>query len=330
MNILARVVFYIASVVLAASAGFSHAAELLYADHPLASRVWDMNNAEFVEESELMGRLNNSDVLLLGEVHDNLRHHELQQKLLQARIDNGAQPVLMMEQFNTANQTALDEALSGSDRDVKIAALNKLISFNGWKQYSPLLEIAVDNQLPVIASNTPNSDLRPVIWRGYDAYDADKLKQLAVEEVWNESRQAFLAASMGGAHCGQLREEIRVGLTRSQRLKDALMADSVFSSITRGVVGIVGSSHARRDIGLPLYFSARDPEVRIVSVGFVEVLPDKDNPYTYTDSATGEMPFDYVWFTPRMARENPCAEMSKAAIREIGSKHAEPAGEAAE
>jgi len=313
MNILVRFTFYIASIVLAVTAGFSHAADILYADHPLVNRVWDMNNAAFVEESELMSRLNNSDVLLLGEVHDNVLHHELQQKLLQARIDSGALPALMMEQIEAANQIALDEALIGSDRDLKMEAVNKLISFNDWKLYSPLLEIAVDRQLPVIASNIPNRELRPVIWNGYDAYDADKRKYLAVEEVWSDSRQEFLAARMGGAHCGQLREELRVGLTRSQRLKDALMADSAISSITRGVVGIVGSSHARRDIGLPLYFSARDPEARIISIGFVEVVPDKDNPNAYTDSPTDEVPFDYVWFTPRMARDNPCAGVNMAA-----------------
>ena len=317
MDILARLALLIASAVLAASAGFSHAAEMLHVDHPLANKVWDMNNAEFVEESELMGRLNDSDVLLLGEVHDNLRHHELQQKLLKARIDSGAQPALMMEQINSENQAALDAALTGDDREIKMEAVNKLIGFNSWKLYSPFLEVAIDHQLPVIASNTPNRDLRPVIWNGYEAYDADKLKRLVVEEVWNESRQKFLAASMGGAHCGQLREELRVGLTRSQRLKDALMVDSAVSSIERGVVGIVGSSHARRDIGLPLYFAARDPKAQIISIGFVEVTPGKVNPYAYTSSATGDVPFDYVWFTPRMPREDPCAgvnmeaEMSK-------------------
>jgi len=317
MKNLKRFTFLITSVFLAASVCISHAAEILHADHPLANKVWDMSKGDFVEVSELMNTLNESDVLLLGEVHDNVLHHELQQRLLKARIDSGAQPALMMEQINAANQAALDLALSGDDREIKLEAVNKLIGFNNWKHYSPFLELAVEHHLPVIASNTPNRELRPVIWNGYEAYDADKLKQLAVEEVWNENRQKFLAASMGGAHCGQLREELRVGLTRSQRLKDALMVDSAVSNIGRGVVGIVGSSHARRDIGLPLYFSARDPKAKIVSIGFVEVTPGKVNPNAYTGSATGEVPFDYAWFTPRMAREDPCAgvdmeaEMSK-------------------
>ena len=57
-----------------------------------------------------------------------------------------------------------------------------------------------------------------------------------------------------------------------------MMADSAVSSIARGVVAIVGSSHARRDIGLPLYFAARAPSARIVSIGFVEVSQEGPTP----------------------------------------------------
>src|SRR4030065_102158 len=75
---------------------------------------------------------------------------------------------------------------------------------------------------------------QPAIWRGYAAYDADELKRLAVEQVWNENRQNFLVRNMGGAHCGKLRDELREGLARSQRLRDAMMADSAGSSMDAG------------------------------------------------------------------------------------------------
>jgi uncharacterized iron-regulated protein len=105
---------------------------------------------------------------------------------------------------------------------------------------------------------------------------------------------------------------LRAGLTRSQRLRDALMVDSAMSSIRRGVVAIVGSSHARRDIGLPLYFAARAPAARILSVGFVEVTPGAADPNIYNrDSATGEAPYDVIWFTTRVERGDPCADLDK-------------------
>ncbi|MEO7621469.1 MAG: hypothetical protein ABIS30_00260, partial [Gallionella sp.] len=114
------------------------------------------------------------------------------------------------------------------------------------------------------------------------------------------------------AHCGKLKDELRAGLSRSQRLRDALMVESAMSSIGRGVVGIVGSSHARRDIGLPLYFAARAPLAHIFSIGFIEVSKSRVDPVAYeADSATGEAPYDVIWFTARVERGDPCATLGK-------------------
>lgn len=297
-------------------AGVVHGEDLLLEEHPLAGRIWDMKSHAFIDEPALLGRSNTADVVLLGEVHDNRVHHDLQLKLLKARVESGSHPALMMEQLDAASQPALDQALAGENRDDVLNSVNALIKFTDWQFYSPLLSVAIDNKLPVIAANVPNQFLQPVIWKGYSAFDPAELKRLDVETVWNEKRQAYLASNMGGAHCGKLRDELRAGLTRSQRLRDALMADSAISSVARGVVGIVGSSHARRDIGLPLYFAARLPKARLLSIGFVEVSNNSNDPNEYsTDSATGEEPYDVIWFTPRMKREDPCANFGMAGVK---------------
>ncbi len=298
--------------ILLSTASLAHAEKMLFTDHPLAGKIWDMNSRSYIDEATLLARINTADVLLLGETHDNPIHHQNQQKLLKARIESGARPAVMMEQLNVEDQPALDQALAGSNRDEVLNRVTKLVKFSDWKAYQPLLAIAVDNKLPVIAANVPNQRLQPVVWRGYAAYDAGELQRLAVEAVWSESRQQYLVKNMGGAHCGKLKDELREGLTRSQRLRDALMVDSAVSSIARGVVAIVGSSHARRDIGLPLYFAARAPAAHIFSVGFVEVSPGTADPRIYeADSATGDATYDVIWFTPRVERSDPCADLGK-------------------
>ena len=307
-----KIYFLIVSLLFATMA---YADDMVLTDHPLVGKVWDMNSLSFVDETELFKRINASKVLLLGEVHDNVVHHELQKKLLMARVESGDEPALMMEQLDASSQPILDQALAGEDRDVVLNNVTALIKFSDTQFYTPLLEIAIDKKLPVIAANVPNQYLRPVIWDGYEAYDADELKRLMIEDVWNERRQEYLARNMGGAHCGQLREELRVGLTRSQRLRDALMTDSAVASVDRGVVAIVGSSHARHDIGLPLYFAARAPTSQILSIGFVEVTKNANDPSAYNRvSATGEAPYDVMWFTPRMDREDPCANFDKSKL----------------
>jgi uncharacterized iron-regulated protein len=311
MKIISNIKLFLV-VTLLSLASLTHAGNMLFTKHPLVGKIWDLNSQSFIDEATLLARINTASVLLLGETHDNPQHHELQLKLLKARIESGAHPALMMEQLDADSQTAIDQALAGSSRDDVLNSVTKLIKFADWKAYQPLLEIAVDNKLPIIAANVSNQQLQPVVWNGFAVYDADDLKRLAVEEVWSENRQNYLVKNMGGAHCGKLKDELRAGLTRSQRLRDALMADSAVSSIGRGVVGIVGSSHARRDIGLPLYFAARAPRARIYSIGFVEVNPGRTDPKFYAaDSATGDAPYDVIWFTPRVERTDPCADFGK-------------------
>ena len=298
-------------------ASLVHAENTLYADHPLVGhpligKIWDMNSRSFIDEATLLARINQANVLLLGETHDNPQHHDIQQKLLKARIGSGARPALLMEQLDSENQAALDLALAGSNQDEALNTATGLIKFTDWKFYRPFLATAIDNKLPVIAANISSRQLQPVIWQGFAAYDVAALKRMAVEEVWSESRQNYMLRHIGGAHCGQIRDELRAGLTRSQRLRDALMADAAVSSIGRGIVAIVGSSHARRDVGIPLYLAARDPSARIFSIGFVEVIPGRDAPETYeTESASGDAPYDVIWFTPRVARADPCADFGK-------------------
>jgi len=299
------------------SACLAHAGNMLFSDHPLVGKIWDMKSRSYIDEAALLARINTANVVLLGETHDNSQHHDLQLKLLKARIESGERPALMpalmMEQLNAENQQALDTALAGSNRDEVLKSVNGLIKFTDWQSYSPLLAIAIDNKLPVIAANITSQRLQPVIWRGYDAYDANELKRLAVEEVWSEGRQKYLLNHMGGAHCGQIRDDLRAGLTRGQRLRDAFMTDSAVASIGNGVVAIVGRDHARRDIGLPLYFAARAPSASILSIGFVEVVPEQTDPKDYeTESATGDAPYDVIWFSPRAERTNPCANFGKA------------------
>lgn len=292
--------------------GVAHAGDMLFTDHPLVGKIWDMNNRSYIDEAELLGRIKASNVILLGETHDNPQHHNNQERLLKALVESGVRPALMMEQFNAESQSALDQALAGNNRDDVLSSVASLVKFADWKPYRPLLAFAIDNKLPVIAANISSQHLQPVIWFGYSAYDADKLKRLAVEEVWSESRQNYLVNHMGGAHCGELRDELRAGLSRSQRLRDALMADSAVSSIGRGVVAIVGRDHARRDVGLPLYFAARAPSARVFSIGFVEVNPKGIDPNAYeAESATGDAPYDVIWFSPRVERANPCANFGK-------------------
>jgi len=63
-----------------------------------------------VSKEALLHELTSTQLILLGEVHDNPEHHHLQAEVLKAVIAQGRRPALAMEQFDREFQPAIDAA----------------------------------------------------------------------------------------------------------------------------------------------------------------------------------------------------------------------------
>jgi len=271
-----------------------------------SGRLWDVAAQAFIAEAELLRRAAAAEALLLGETHDNAEHHRLQEKILKSRLDAGARPALLMEQFDVDQQAALDEARrSGKD-------LAPLMRGWDWPLYQPLVALADAAGLPLQAANLPRAALRPVVRDGYATLAAGEVQRLALEQVWDEPRQKYMSGLIEASHCGKVSPQLRDGLVRAQRLRDATLADAALGKLEQGVVFILGRGHARRDVGVPLYLAARRPDTRILSVGFVEVGAGRTAPAQYETERVGSItPYDIVWFTPRAERPDPCLAFGK-------------------
>lgn len=101
-----------------------------------------------------------ADVVFLGEYHDDAAAHALERAVLEALapLPNhrpGRPLTLSLEMFETDVQLVLDEYLKGlvRERDFLAAA-------RPWKNYAtdyrPLVELARERQLPVLAANAPH------------------------------------------------------------------------------------------------------------------------------------------------------------------------------
>lgn len=275
-------------------------------DHPLAGRLWDVERQSFIDEAELLSRAARAEALLLGETHDNPEHHRLQVRVLRARLLAGARPALLMEQFDIDQQAAIDQARR-ADKD-----LAPLMRGWAWPLYEPLVALANATHIPLRGANLPRSATRPIVREGYSTLAAGEAQRLALEPVWDDTRQTYMVRVIDESHCGQITPQLRDGLIRAQRLRDATLADSALGQIEAGVVFILGRGHARRDVGVPRYLAARRPGTRVLSVGLVEVAASSTVPTQYeNDRVGGIAPYDIVWFTPRAERPDPCLGFGK-------------------
>jgi uncharacterized iron-regulated protein len=278
------------------------------AAHPLQGRIWDVTRDRMVSQEALLRDIATTQIILLGEVHDNPEHHRLQAEVLRAVLAKGRRPALAMEQFDREFQPAIDAAVATPGASADSVANAGGFDKRGWKWalYEPLLVAAIHARLPVVAMNLPRDRTRQVARQGLTILGESAVRDLAIDATWNSGRQAIMNREIADGHCGILPPAALPGMVNVQRARDAIMADALISRLDTGAIVIAGAGHVRKDIGVPVYLASRVPGQRLVSIGFMEVEPGQVAVSDYVRPPALAMPFDYVWFTSAAQRDDPC------------------------
>lgn len=243
-------------------------------------------------------------LVLLGEVHDNPQVHQLRLDALRLRIAAGWRPALVMEHFDRERQADIDRARSEHPRDV-----DHLIEQAGdkrwpWPMLKPLLVLALDHDLPIIAANVSRAEAGRAMREGLGALlPAEVLAAAGLPLRARPDLEDELVAgqkrAIDAGHCGQTPPDMLPGLVQAQVARDLFMAAQLRAQASRGAALLAGNGHVRRDIGVPLWL-ADLPGVFAVSLG-------EDD----SDAAR----FDLNFTLPAVERDDPCAALAKPAGR---------------
>src|SRR5690606_29853931 len=139
-------------------------------------------------------------LLLLGEVHDNAAGHALRLRHLKAYADGSARVVIAMEQFDRERQADLDAAMArcrAAACVIDAAAPGK--SGWNWDYYAPVIQLALDHELPLLAANLSRDEASAVV---KDGFGAALSPELQAKYSLDALPEALLAAQM---------EEVREG-----------------------------------------------------------------------------------------------------------------------
>jgi uncharacterized iron-regulated protein len=277
----------------------------LGADHPLAGRIYQVPTGRFVDQAALTADLQRADFVLLGERHANPEHQRLEALVVEALAAGSTRPrALAFEMIPSDRQLALVEYRQrhpddpdGLGRAVGWAALG----WPDWALYAPIAEPAFENGAEIVAADLSPAQTRAVFRDGVRVLQARMVRRTGLDQELPANLAAGLARELSAAACDQLPEAVVAGLFRVERARDAMMADRLATVGGRsGGVLIAGNGQVRTDRGVPWYLARMRPQARIVSVGLLEVLDG-------IESVPTGLPFDYVWFTPRVGDDQPCA-----------------------
>jgi uncharacterized iron-regulated protein len=308
-SLLALIVGYVACVLAGCSA--TSWKSPLGRNHPLTGRIWDVSSAQFIDRESLVKSLGRADFVLLGERHDNPDHHLLQAEVLRSLIAIGRRPAVGFEMLGLDDASIIAEHLAAAPNDA--AGLGRAVNWNqrgwpDWAMYQPIAEAALQEKLKIVATNLPLATARKMSRDGLAALDPRVIRELDLDRPPPEPVFARMAADIRDAHCGYAPEKSLKPMVDVQRARDAQMAQSLIAAgDPGGAILVAGAGHVRTDYGIPVYIRAKAPDKRVISISFVEVDKEKTQPQSYAlPYRDGRLPFDYVWFTPRVDDEDPC------------------------
>ncbi len=280
-------------------------------NHPLSGRIWDVSAARFIDRQSLVKRLARADFVLLGERHDNPDHHLLQAEVLRSLIVAGRHPAVGFEMLGLDDASAIAHHLAAAPNDA--TGLGRAVNWNkrgwpDWAMYQPIAEAALQAKLRLVATNLPLSTAKKMTRDGLAALEPQDVRDLGLDRPPPQPVFTRMAADIRDAHCGYASEKSVKAMVDVQRARDAQMAQSLIAAgDPDGAILVAGAGHVRNDYGIPIYLRAKAPEKRVISIAFVEVDEQKTEPQSYMlPYANGRLPFDYVWFTPRVDDEDPC------------------------
>ena len=241
-----------------------------------------------------------ADLMLLGEVHDNPMHHTERAELLKALADR--RPTVVFEQFPRTADAALATPVAG-DFDAWLDRTGFDRKGWAWPLHRPLIDAALAAGLPLRGGNLARDEARQIARQGAGAAPPDLAAALA--QPLSAASAAVLDRALVDGHCGQLPAAAVPRMRDAQAARDAAMADALLRAMADGAASAVlvaGNGHVRRDHGVPLWLARRAPQVKVLSVGFLERGADGSPPPAAERSA-----YDIVWLTARQPRADPCA-----------------------
>lgn len=226
---------------------------------------------------DLRNKLEKTDIILFGELHNNAMVHWLELQLTkELHKELGDRLIIGAEMFETDTQLLIDEYFEGLYPTKNFEDEAKL-----WKNYStdykPILEYARKNKLRFVATNIPRRYAAMV-----SRQNLDKLNDLSPEAkkyiaplpiVFDPELPAYKEMLQMGNHSKDIKY-----FAEAQAIKDATMAHFIIRNFKTGhkFLHFHGAYHSDNYQGIYWYLKQYQPNLNILTITTIET-PNLDS-----------------------------------------------------
>lgn len=263
---------------------------LLTAQHA-AAQIIELSTGKIISEQTLSDRLRAADIVLLGELHDNRRHHDLRGQLI-ARLD-GKRRTVVAEHLPQGEPVSFT-----SDTRADLVAAGFDPAGWEWPAHEKLYEQIRASGMPLVGGNLLREQARQIFMQGVSALP-ERMAQTYEKARLDAPAEKALDRDLVDGHCGKLPDRYLLRMRFAQRMTDIALTHALLDH--QPSVLVAGNGHVRKDYGVPQVIAAAAPGLRQISVGFLEGSSDSRE---LIQSLAGQ--YDFVWFTERSERKDPC------------------------
>ena len=229
----------------------------------------DLYRGEPLPYKAVVADLAGSRVIYLGERHNLMRHHKIQERIVNDLAKRGVPLVLAMEQIEADDQPKVDRYNRGEiDFDELARSIGWGQRWHGYESYRGVVEAARKAGAPVLALNARRETIRQLARSGgldrlapnlrKELPDEIQLKDPDYEHLLN-LRLAVHMAAMGG----RLQPMVEAQIARDEQMASAL-SDYLKSEEGKSRVAVVlcGSMHCAHGLGTVSRVRRRMPGVK--------------------------------------------------------------------
>jgi len=148
---------------------------------PQLLKVSDKRTVDFIQFIEDIER---SDVIFIGETHDERKQHENQLDIIRNLYARKVPVAIGLEMFSADSQQQLDDWSKGKlDEQVFKTIYARNWSYD-WQLYRDIFIFARDNRIPMIALNVPKPIMSKVMRQGSAALNDNDKKEIPPHISW--------------------------------------------------------------------------------------------------------------------------------------------------
>ena len=143
-----------------------------------SARVYRVSDGRTMSHGEMIQEVMRAEVLFAGEVHDNIRHHQLQLETIRALNDAGVALAIGFEMFPREQQATLDRWTDGTLSPGEFRSFYEKHWSLPLSLYQDIFSYIREKRIPAVALNVPSDISQTVSRSGFLSLTDEQIRRL--------------------------------------------------------------------------------------------------------------------------------------------------------